>query len=106
VDAATSAILARNAFNADFPTQVAFADVSLRPRTFTADRTEFLGRNGSIASPVAWDDELSGAVGAVLDPCAVLRVRLDLKPGEAKTVVFLVGQAGTLEEARRLLRIY
>jgi cyclic beta-1,2-glucan synthetase len=106
VDPASGAILGRNSFNADFPTQVAFADVTLRPRTFTADRTEFLGRNGSTAAPIAWNDELSGAVGAVLDPCAVLRVRLDLKPGEAKTVVFLLGQAGTVEEARRLLRMY
>src|SRR5262249_50897951 len=37
-DAESGALLARNPFNPDFP-QVAFADVSLRPRSFTADRT-------------------------------------------------------------------
>jgi cyclic beta-1,2-glucan synthetase len=106
LDPATGAILARNPFNADFPDRVAFADVGLRPRTFTADRTEFLGRNGSLAAPVGLENELSGTVEANLDPCAVLQVRLDLKPGEEKTVIFLLGQAGTLVEARQLLRTY
>ena len=105
LDAATGAILARNSWNADFPSGIAFADVSLRPRTLTADRTEFLGRNGSIAAPINLDGDLSEAVGALLDPCAVLRARLELKPGEEKSVVFFLGQAAGIDEARRLLRI-
>ena len=44
VDPESGALLARNAFSPDFAAQVAFADVSLRPRTVTADRAEFLGR--------------------------------------------------------------
>ncbi len=51
MDAETGALLARNRFNADFSTAVAFADVNARPRTWTCDRTEFLGRNGSTAAP-------------------------------------------------------
>src|SRR5262249_16852704 len=38
--------------------------------------------------------------------CAVLQARLDLKPGEEKTVVFFLGQAATLGEVRRLLQRY
>jgi cyclic beta-1,2-glucan synthetase len=106
LDAATGAILARNSWNADFPSQIAFADVNLRPRTLTADRTEFLGRNGSLAAPHNLDGDLSAAVGAILDPCAVLRARLELKPGEEKSVVFFLGQAAGIEEVRRLLRFY
>jgi cyclic beta-1,2-glucan synthetase len=106
LDATTGALLARNSWNADFPSRIAFADISLRPRTLTADRTEFLGRNGSLATPRKLDGELSGAVGAILDPCAVLRARLDLKPGEEKSVVFFLGQAAGIEEARQLLRCY
>ena len=50
---------------ADFAEQVAFVDVNVRPRTLTGDRTEFLGRNGSVESPAALDRlELSGRVGA------------------------------------------
>ena len=53
VDAETGALLARNAFRTDFAGRVAFADVDRRPRTLTADRTEFLGRHGSVAAPAA-----------------------------------------------------
>src|SRR5262249_48702786 len=68
---AEGTILARNPFNGDFAHLVAFADVSLRPRTLTADRTEFLGRNGSVGAPVALaGGPLSGRTGPALDPCA------------------------------------
>ena len=50
VDPKVGAVLARNPFNTVF-SRVAFADVDVRPRTFTTNRTEFLGRNGSLPSP-------------------------------------------------------
>ena len=71
VDPETGALLARNPFRADFAGAVAFADVSLRPRTVTADRAEFLGRHGSLAAPAALGRvELSAAPAPALDPCA------------------------------------
>jgi cyclic beta-1,2-glucan synthetase len=107
LDPESGALLARNAWANDFANRVAFADVSARPRTLTADRTEFLGRNGSVAAPAALGRvELSGRTGPLLDPCAALMARLDLAPGEEKEVVFLLGQAGTVDEARQLLRRY
>jgi cyclic beta-1,2-glucan synthetase len=107
LDPESGALLARNPFNQDFAGRVAFADVSLRPRTLTADRTEFLGRNGSPAAPAALERvELSGRVGPALDPCAALQVKWDLQPGEEKEVVFYLGQAAGLDEVRRLLRRY
>src|SRR5262249_20720857 len=73
----------------------------------TADRTEFLGRNGSAAAPAALSRvRLSGQVGPLADPCAALMASWDLPPGEEKEVVFLLGQAATPEEAQRLLRRY
>ena len=107
LDADTGAILARNRFNAEFGSQVAFADVDARPRTFTADRTEFLGRNGTPAAPAglgraAW----SGAVGPALDPCAAVQTSFELRPGEEREVVFLLGEAATVEDARRFVLRY
>src|SRR5207253_7384793 len=53
IDPETRALLARNAFNPSYPDAVAFADVNVPARTFTADRTEFLGRNGLPSRPAA-----------------------------------------------------
>ena len=77
IDDESGALLARNAFASDFAEQVAFVDVNVRPRTLTGDRTEFLGRNGSVESPAALDRlELSGRTGPGLDPCAAVRVKI------------------------------
>jgi cyclic beta-1,2-glucan synthetase len=104
-DPDTGALLARNAYNTDFGSRVAFADVSLRPRTLTADRTEFLGRNGSVAQPAALArTALSGSTGPGLDPCAALMAPFTLRPGEEKEIVFVLGQAAGMDEARRLVR--
>ncbi len=107
LDGADGPVLARNAYNADFSEAVAFADVSLRPRTATGDRAEFLGRNGSAAAPAALKRVgLSGRFGAGLDPCAALLAPLELQPGEAKEVIFVLGQAASADEARRLAARY
>ena len=53
VEPESGALFARNAFNPEFGSAVAFADTSLRPRTVTGDRTEFIGRNRSMARPSA-----------------------------------------------------
>jgi cyclic beta-1,2-glucan synthetase len=107
VDADTEALLAHNVFNADFAAQVAFADVNVRPRTVTGDRTEFLGRHGSVAAPAALARvELSGRVGPAVDPCAALQVKFELAPGEQREVCFVLGAAADLAAARDLVRHY
>jgi cyclic beta-1,2-glucan synthetase len=107
IDEETGALVARNAFNPDFPTALAFADVNLRPRTLTADRTEFLGRNGGVAAPEALRRvELSGATGAGCDPCAALQGKFELEPGAEQEIIFLLGEAATIEEVRRLASRY
>ena len=86
VDAETGALLARNAFRADFSGRVAFADVDRRPRTLSADRLAFLGRHGSLAAPAAVGrQDLAGRVGAAIDPCAAIHVTLELEPGGEDT---------------------
>jgi cyclic beta-1,2-glucan synthetase len=107
IDAETGGLLARSAFRGDFAGRVAFADVNRRPRALTADRLEFLGRHGSVAAPGALTRlELSGTVGAALDPCAALQVGFDLKPGAETLIVFLLGETDDIDAARGLIRRY
>ncbi|MBC7693133.1 MAG: glycosyl transferase [Methylotenera sp.] len=107
VDTRTQAIFARNAYNNEFADRVAFADMGEANRTFTCDRREFLGRNGSAARPAAMDRvELSGRSGGGMDPCAAFQTHFELAPGEEREISILLGQADSVEEARRLATLY
>jgi len=104
-DATSHALLSRNPYNAEFGQRVAFLAASREPHGLTADRTEFLGRMGSISHPAALDRVgLAGAVTTGLDPCAAMQVLLWLPPGEAKEVTFLLGEGADRQEALRLVR--
>ncbi len=108
VDEATGALLARNGWNEEFARRTAFADLAGEQDAWTCDRTEFLGRNGTPASPAAMAPgrELSGTAGAGRDPCAALRREVRLAPGGEAEVVFLLGQGRDADEARELVRRY
>ena len=104
LDPQTGAIFAWNAFNYDFPGRMAFFHTSRTDRSLTADRTEFIGRNGTLASPDAMTRRcLSNRVGAGLDPCAAVQTYLEIPPGEQRQVVFVLGSAGSEQEAHSLL---
>jgi cyclic beta-1,2-glucan synthetase len=104
-DMATGALLARNPWNAEFAGRVAFADLGGRQTAWTGDRTEFLGRNGTLARPAALErrEAMSGRLGADLDPCAALQTTVELRPGGRDEITFLLGEGGTVEEVRALV---
>src|SRR6185437_8097536 len=94
LDPISGALFTHNAYNSEFPGRVAFVDCSEPIRTVTADRTEFLGRNGTPANPASLQRvRLSGRVGAGLDPCTAMQVQLVLEDGQDKDIVFLLGAA-------------
>ena len=65
IDAKSGAMYARNSFNTEFAEWVGFFDVDDAARTVTGDRTEFIGRNGTLRNPAALRrTRLSGRVGA------------------------------------------
>ena len=108
IDAATGAMFARNPWNASFGSRVAFADLRAAQTSWTGDRREFIGRNGTLAEPAALSGAaaLSKTVGAGLDPCAALSAKIELAPGQAVEVVFFLGEAKNDEAARDLVARY
>ncbi len=104
-DPETGAVFARNAATTDFPGRIGFAALSERPTSVSGDRLEFLGRHGTLSRPAALERRtLSGRVGAGLDPCAALHLSIELRPGERRSFIHLLGQARHRVEARDLLR--
>jgi cyclic beta-1,2-glucan synthetase len=108
VDPETGALFARSAMNGEFGGRVAFADLAGKQTSYTADRTEFLGRNGTPQRPYGLElgRSLSGKVGAGLDPCAALQTPFELRAGGSAEVVFLLGQTENKERTRELIRQY
>ena len=109
LDNASDVLTARNPYNTEFGGRVAFFDAQgstvddAHPRSFTADRNEFLGRNGSLADPAALKRErLSGKLGVGLDPCAAIQVPVNLADGQADEVVFRLGVGSDLRSVLQL----
>jgi cyclic beta-1,2-glucan synthetase len=107
-DPASGAVLARNPFNADSGPAVAFAAVSACGTcNFTADRAEFRGRNRPAWAPAGLEQvRLSGRTGPGLDPCAAIQAPLELAAGAEKELVFLLGEAADVAQARELVQRY
>ncbi len=106
-DQDSRALFARNAYHADYSARVAFLHMTPGAASYSADRTEFIGRNGSLRTPAALRRAgLSGHVGAGLDPCAAVQTIVELDPGQQTEIVCLLGQASDETEARAYVRRY
>ena len=105
IDPRSGGLLARNPYNAEFCDRVAFFDVDAPSRNLTGDRTEFIGRNGSLRQPAALQrTRLSGRVGAGLDPCGAIQVPFELGPGQERELVFRLGVGRNADEATALIQ--
>lgn len=105
------ALLAKNYYNTEFPERTAFFDVAsnlgLNGHTVTGDRTEFIGRNGSLKNPAALKrTRLSGRVGAGLDPCGAIQLAFDLPIGQSYELVFTLGVGRDARDADDLMQRY
>ncbi|HEY5216166.1 MAG TPA: glycosyl transferase, partial [Pseudolabrys sp.] len=105
IDPKTNVMLARNPWRIEFGSRVAFADLAGRQRSWSGDRTEFIGRNGSFALPAALAGRkpLSNRVGAGLDPCGVLQTAVEIPVNGEVEITFLLGEAASGAEALSLV---
>ncbi|MFP5419244.1 MAG: GH36-type glycosyl hydrolase domain-containing protein, partial [Gammaproteobacteria bacterium] len=104
-DSLTGALLARNAYGRECAGRVVFAQTSERARSISGSRTEFIGRNGSLANPAAMRRKrLSGRTGAGLDPSGAIQAQFDLDKGQEREIVFIFGAARDTHEAQHLIQ--
>ena len=108
MDGATNAMLVRNPWNMLAGGQIGFVDLSGKQTSWTADRREFLGANGSLDAPqgLLIESELSNRTGAGLDPCSVLQTVVTIKPGETVEILGLLGAGRNLQDAQSLIQRY
>ncbi|MGD0598686.1 MAG: glucoamylase family protein [Terriglobales bacterium] len=103
IDPNGGALFARNSYNTEFADRVAFFNVDDRSRTMTGDRTEFLGRNGTLRNAAAMSrSRLSGRAGGALDPCAAIQVPFELADGQEREIVFTLGVGRGEDDAHNL----
>ena len=104
IDVPSGAILARNGYNTEFGGRVAFFDVDDINKTHTTDRSEFIGRNGTLNNPDALNRaKLSGKTGAALDPCAAIQVVFDIAEDQEREIIFRLGAGKNLEDATSII---
>ncbi|HLB12974.1 MAG TPA: glycosyl hydrolase family 65 protein, partial [Dehalococcoidia bacterium] len=105
LDPDSGALFARNPYNTKFADRTAFFDVDEATRTVSGDRTEFLGRNGTLKNPAAMSrSRLSGRVGPALDPCAAIQVPFELADGQEREVIFRLGAGRDAADTSTLVR--
>ncbi|WP_420128577.1 GH36-type glycosyl hydrolase domain-containing protein [Longimicrobium sp.] len=111
--AGEDAIFATNHERGEFSDRVAFA-AAIAPRaetrSWTADRTAFLGAYGSVGAPgseaLRSEEWLNHTVGAGLDPCAAFKVTFWIEPGKTAEAAFLLGEAADEAAAHLLIAKY
>src|SRR5215203_1870949 len=105
-DKNTGALLLRNRYNSAFAERVSYFKVEGGYNfSYTADRSEFIGRNRDLSDPqVLYRKKLSGRTGAAMDPCAALHVKFDLLNGAEKEIIFMIGSDVNLQQAKNLLQ--
>ncbi|HET8808386.1 MAG TPA: glucoamylase family protein [Methylophaga sp.] len=103
----SGAIFARNAYSREYSDKLVFVHISEQTRSMTGNRTEFIGRNGSLANPAAMlRKQLSGHTGAGLDPCAAIQSKIELAAGQSHEIVFIMGATTSVQEANLLIDQY
>lgn len=110
-DKNSGALLARNVYQKDFRDQYGFLGVWTGgpeiDRSWTGDRAEFIGRNGSLSFPAALKrKKLSNTTGAQYNPCGAMQVKVYLPPHGERTINILVGAASSKEQVKEYMRKY
>jgi cellobiose phosphorylase len=90
-------------WNTDFPYVAAFGTTE-RVASAEGEKSEFLGRNGTLRDPAALRRrDWKGLFGRHYDPVAAMRSIIDLKAGEEKSIGFAIAVGKSREECSEIL---
>jgi len=98
-------IYATNRYNQHFGRLKAFLKLfGGEKQSFTGDRSEFLGRGGSVENPdVLRRVRLSNNVGAGLDPCLAVTSKIHLEPNMEIELVAILGESDSLDNISNII---
>ena len=100
-------ILISNNMNRDYADRVAFAAASGSVFSYTGDRREFFGgARGKNLPECLMREGLSGRVGAGLEPCAAIQMKITIQPHKTHEIALLFGQEVGEERALELAQKY
>ena len=106
-DEQSGAVLASQCWTGSFTNDFGFAASSPPAASYSGDRAQFLGRNGSRSKPLALARaRLDNRTGAGLDPAVALQVAVTIEPGAEAEIIFLLGQAASVADVRELVKRY
>lgn len=75
--------------------------------TFTGDRGEFLGREGSIEAPKMLKyKNLNNKIGAGIDPCLACGTSVEIQPNDEVELAVIFGQCDHLDTAQKIINKY
>jgi cellobiose phosphorylase len=107
IDPGSGALFARNPYNSEFGDRIAFFHTDDTYHTLSGDRTEFIGRNGTLRNPSTMDHlQLSGKVGTAMDPCGAIQVSFELSDTQEHETIFRLGVGRNTEDAGKLVNLF
>jgi cyclic beta-1,2-glucan synthetase len=124
-DPVNAVLMARNTYQENFRDATAFLTVHPQSEalargsnqtaavipnmemSWTGDRLEFIGRNGTFENPAAMNRlQLSGATGPTYEGCGAVQTKLVIEPNTEQTVYILLGCEDSIESAAQLTQKY
>jgi cyclic beta-1,2-glucan synthetase len=104
-DELTGAMFASNPRTPDYSGRISFASFLGGQDSLTGDRSEFIGRNGTLKAPagIARSAHLSGRLGVAIDPCGAFQKEILIEANSEFEITFILGQATNKEHAKKII---
>ncbi len=110
-DVKSGTLLAKNRYQETFRDAIVFLHMNAEDEgkrmSWTGDRSEFIGKGGTLACPIALlDSQLSCKVGAFYNTCGAVQTVVEVPAHAEHKITILLGCATSLQEVQSLATQY